>query len=119
MKNETKEKRTRQRTAKNRTTSGYRISDEMWAVLEPVVPVPVNPHRFGGGRRLDLRAVRSSRAEGTAGGAGIAAPSRLITLEPVVIETDADALAGDRIGRHLVAQPAFEQHQLAGFGRHH
>ena len=50
MKNETKAKRTRQRTPKNRTTTGYRISDELWAVLEPVVPVHVNPHRFGGGR---------------------------------------------------------------------
>jgi putative transposase len=50
MKNETKAKRTRQRTPKNRTTTGYRVSDELWAVLEPVVPVPVNTHRFGGGR---------------------------------------------------------------------
>jgi putative transposase len=50
MKNETKAKRTRQRTPKNGTTTGYRVSDELWAVLEPVVPVPVNTHRFGGGR---------------------------------------------------------------------
>ncbi len=43
-------KRERQRTPNNRTTTGFRISDELWAVLEPLLPVHVNPHRFGGGR---------------------------------------------------------------------
>jgi putative transposase len=43
-------KRTRARTPNNRTTTGFRISDELWAVLEPLLPVRVNPHRFGGGR---------------------------------------------------------------------
>ena len=43
-------KRTRARTPDNRTTTGFRISDELWAVLEPLLPVHVNTHRFGGGR---------------------------------------------------------------------
>ena len=43
-------KRTRSRTPNNKTTAGYRISDELWAVLEPCLPVAVNKHRFGGGR---------------------------------------------------------------------
>jgi putative transposase len=43
-------KRRRERTPKNRTTTGYRISDELWAVLQPLLPVHVNTHRFGGGR---------------------------------------------------------------------
>jgi putative transposase len=43
-------KRTRQRTPNNRTTTGFRISDELWAVLQPLLPVQVNTQRFGGGR---------------------------------------------------------------------
>jgi transposase len=43
-------RRTRQRTPNNRTTTGFRISDELWAVLQPLLPVHVNSHRFGGGR---------------------------------------------------------------------
>jgi transposase len=43
-------KRTRARTPNNRTTTGFRISDALWAVLEPLLPVHVNLHRFGGGR---------------------------------------------------------------------
>lgn len=50
MKTETKKQRSRKATAKNRTTTGYRISNELWAVLEPLLPVHVNRHRFGGGR---------------------------------------------------------------------
>ena len=46
---ETKE-RERQRTPNNRTTTGFRVSDALWAVLEPLLPVHVNTHRFGGGR---------------------------------------------------------------------
>jgi putative transposase len=42
--------RTRQRTPNNRTTTGFRISDALWAVLQPLLPVHVNTHRFGGGR---------------------------------------------------------------------
>ena len=42
--------RTRIRTPNNRTTTGFRISEDLWTVLEPVLPVRVNSHRFGGGR---------------------------------------------------------------------
>jgi putative transposase len=42
--------RTRVRTPNNRTTTGFRISAALWAVLEPVLPPRVNTHRFGGGR---------------------------------------------------------------------
>ena len=48
--NEQKSKRTRQRTANNKTTIGFRVSDELWTVLQPILPVHVNTHRFGGGR---------------------------------------------------------------------
>ena len=43
-------KRTRVRTPNNRTTTGFRISDDLWTVLEPLLPKAVNTHRFGGGR---------------------------------------------------------------------
>jgi transposase len=43
-------KRTRPRSPDNRTTTAFRISDALWAVLEPLLPVPVNTHRWGGGR---------------------------------------------------------------------
>ena len=43
-------KRTRTRTPNNRTTTGFRISEALWAVLAPLLPVRVNTHRFGGGR---------------------------------------------------------------------
>ncbi len=43
-------KRTRQRTPNNPTTTGFRVSDALWAVLEPLIPVRLNTHRFGGGR---------------------------------------------------------------------
>ena len=43
-------KRTRARTPNNRTTTGFRISEALWRVLEPVIPAHVNAHRFGGGR---------------------------------------------------------------------
>src|ERR671925_745190 len=43
-------KRTRAHTPNNRTTTGFRISDALWAVLAPLLPVRVNTHRFGGGR---------------------------------------------------------------------
>ena len=43
-------KRRRERTPNNRTTTGYRISDELWEVLQPLLPTHVNTHRFGGGR---------------------------------------------------------------------
>jgi putative transposase len=43
-------RRTRARTPNNRTTTGFRVSDALWAVLEPLLPVHANTHRFGGGR---------------------------------------------------------------------
>jgi transposase len=43
-------KRTRTRTPNNRTTTGFRISDALWVVLAPLLPVRVNTHRFSGGR---------------------------------------------------------------------
>lgn len=46
----TEPKRTRARTPNNKTTTGFRISDELWAVLQTVLPIRVNKHRFGGGR---------------------------------------------------------------------
>ena len=40
----------RKRRANNATTTKYQISEELWSVLEPRIPVHVNTHRFGGGR---------------------------------------------------------------------
>ena len=50
MNTEGTEKRSRQRTRNTPTTTGFRISDALWAVLQPLLPVHVNRHRFGGGR---------------------------------------------------------------------
>lgn len=50
MNKQTTPKRTRTRTPNNRTTTGFRVSDQLWAVLEPNLPVRKNTHRFGGGR---------------------------------------------------------------------
>jgi putative transposase len=44
------QKRERQRTRNNPTTTGFRISDELWTVLQSHLPMHVNTHRFGGGR---------------------------------------------------------------------
>ena len=41
--------RSRPRSPNNRTTTGFRVSDELWAVLEPLLPVHVTTHRFGAG----------------------------------------------------------------------
>jgi putative transposase len=43
-------KRTRTRTPNNQTTTGFRISDALWAVLAPLLPARVKTHRLGGGR---------------------------------------------------------------------
>jgi putative transposase len=43
-------KRRRPRAAVNKVTASYRIAEELWAVLQPVLPVHVNSHRVGGGR---------------------------------------------------------------------
>lgn len=50
MKTKCETKRTRPLSPNNKTTTGFRISDELWAVLLPLLPVHVNTHRFGGGR---------------------------------------------------------------------
>lgn len=50
MSTETAAKRSRARTPNNKTTTGFRISDSLWAVMEPLLPKRVNTHRFGGGR---------------------------------------------------------------------
>jgi Putative transposase of IS4/5 family (DUF4096) len=50
MNKEATKKRNRQRTPNNRTTTGFRISDALWAVVHPLLPVFINTHRFGGGR---------------------------------------------------------------------
>ena len=42
--------RTRARTPNNKTTTDFQVSDELWAVLQPLLPVHRNTHRFGGGR---------------------------------------------------------------------
>jgi putative transposase len=43
-------KRQRPRATVNKVTASYRIADELWAVLQPLLPRHVNCHRFGGGR---------------------------------------------------------------------
>jgi len=51
MSTEPPPKRTRARTPNNTTTTGFRISDDLWAVLEPpLLSRSMNAHRFGGGR---------------------------------------------------------------------
>ena len=50
MSQEQTSKRTRARRRNVQTTTGFRISDALWEVLQPLLPVHVNTHRFGGGR---------------------------------------------------------------------
>ena len=50
MSTEQTPQRTRARTRNNKTTTDFRVSDALWAVLLPLLPVHVNTHRFGGGR---------------------------------------------------------------------
>ena len=50
MSKSTTTQRTRPRSPNNQTTTGFRVSDALWAVLEPLIPVRLNTHRFGGGR---------------------------------------------------------------------
>ena len=40
----------RLRAKVNPVTASYRVSDALWAVLQPVLAVHENTHRFGGGR---------------------------------------------------------------------
>lgn len=50
MSEQASKKRERKRTPNNRTMTGFRISDELWAVVQPLLPIHVNIHRFGEGR---------------------------------------------------------------------
>jgi len=50
MTTESKPRRTRTRTPNNKTTTGFRLSDTLWSLLQPLLPVHVNTHRLGGGR---------------------------------------------------------------------
>jgi putative transposase len=43
-------KRTRVRTPNNKTTTNFHMSDALWALFQPLLPVHKNTHRFGGGR---------------------------------------------------------------------
>jgi len=43
-------KRRRPRSPNNHTTTGFQTSDELWAILQPLLPAQINTHRFGGGR---------------------------------------------------------------------
>jgi putative transposase len=45
-----KPQRTRPVAKTNPTTAAFDVADELWAVLEPLIPEHVNTHRFGGGR---------------------------------------------------------------------
>lgn len=45
-----KPKRTRARTKNNKTTTNFHVTDELWAVFQPLLPLHQNTHRFGGGR---------------------------------------------------------------------
>lgn len=42
--------RRRARMPNNYTTTGFRSSDELWSVLQPLLPVHINTHRYRGGR---------------------------------------------------------------------
>jgi putative transposase len=46
----TQTSKTRKRAAVNAVTAGFRVSDELWAALESVLPTHRNTHRFGGGK---------------------------------------------------------------------
>lgn len=46
----TQTSKTRKRAAVNAVTAGFRVSAELWAALEPLLPKHRNTHRFGGGK---------------------------------------------------------------------
>ena len=51
MKNPEPKPRTRPHAKRIKSTGGqFTVSDELWALLEPLLPVHQNTHRFGGGR---------------------------------------------------------------------
>jgi transposase len=43
-------KKRRKRAPVNNVTTNFRVSEELWAVLQPLIPKHVNTHRFGGGK---------------------------------------------------------------------
>jgi transposase len=43
-------KRTRARTPNNKTTTNFHVSDQLWTLFQPLLPIHKNTHRFGGGR---------------------------------------------------------------------
>ena len=48
---EVRPQRSRPRAKRIASTGGrFRISDELWALMEPLLPKHQNTHRFGGGR---------------------------------------------------------------------
>jgi putative transposase len=46
----TQTRKKQKRATVNEVTAGFRVSDELWAVLEPLLPKHRNTHRFGGGK---------------------------------------------------------------------
>jgi len=46
----TQTRKKQKRAAVNEVTAGFRVSDELWAVLDPLLPKHRNTHRFGGGK---------------------------------------------------------------------
>jgi putative transposase len=46
----TQTRKRRKRAPINKVTTGFGMSDELWAVLQPLIPKHVNTHRFGGGK---------------------------------------------------------------------
>src|SRR5215471_18633849 len=40
----------RRRAPVNKVTTAFRVSDELWALLQRLLPKHVNTHRFGGGK---------------------------------------------------------------------
>jgi putative transposase len=40
----------RKRAPVNKVTPSYGVSEELWAVVQPLLPEHENPHRFGGGK---------------------------------------------------------------------
>jgi len=45
-----KPRRTRARTPNNQTTTNFHVSNQLWKMFQPLLPVHKNTHRFGGGR---------------------------------------------------------------------
>jgi putative transposase len=52
MSEEQTPKRTRARTPNGKTITGFRISDALCEVLQPILPVHVNTHPLGGRPRI-------------------------------------------------------------------